>query len=537
MSFRVRREVLARVAARYGEASRGQKGIILDEFVATSGYDRKYAIRLLSQPVRLPAPIQRPRERRYGPAVQEALGIAWTAANEICAKRLVPFLPELVPTLERHGHLVLDDTVREQLLSVSAATADRLLKPLRKGEQPHGIGTTKPGWLLKKHVPVRTFAEWTDAQPGFMEADLVAHCGGNVEGSFLHTLCLTDVATGWTECLPLLHRTQAAVAQGIDHIRQLLPMPLLGLDTDNGNEFLSPELLAYCEREHITFTRGRVAKKNDQCFIEQKNGSTVRQIVGYDRFSGLRAYRQLGQLYRAVRLYVNFFQPSLKLRTKQRVGSQVHRTYHPAQTPFQRLVATDVLSSGDRERLDAIYHALDPVRLLHQVQALQDALWRHAVLAPPAPTRDAHAEVRFDLQACGLGCEPVLAASTIEQLGGRTKRKYRRTKKSMAPRWWRSRKDPFETVWTEVRGWLEAEPERNARSLFAQLQAKYPEQYPPGQLRTFQRRVSAWRAQAILTFDEQSLADDALAGRSLPRPLRVAREPEVSPVTDAECSA
>jgi hypothetical protein len=537
MSFRVRREVLVRVAARYGEASRGQKGIILDEFVATTGYDRKYAIRVLSQPVRMPAAIQRPRERHYGPAVQEALGIAWTAVNEICAKRLVPFLPELVPTLERHGHLVLDDTVREQLLSLSAATADRLLKPLRKGEQLHGIGTTKPGWLLKKHVPVRTFAEWTDAQPGFTEADLVAHCGGSAEGSFLYTLCLTDVATGWTECLPLLHRTQAAVVQGVDHIRQLLPMPLLGVDTDNGNEFLSAELLAYCEREHITFTRGRVAKKNDQCFIEQKNGSIVRQIVGYDRFTGLRAYRQLGQLYRAVRLYVNFFQPSLKLQTKQRVGSQVHRTYHPARTPFQRLVAAGVLSPADRQRLEAIYHALDPVRLLHQVQALQDALWRHAVVSPPAPIPDARAELLFDLQACGLGSEPVLAASTVEQLGGRMKRKYRRTKKSMAPRWWRSRQDPFEAVWTEVRGWLDDEPERTGRSFFAQLQDKYPGQYPPGQLRTFQRRVSAWRAQAILTFDEQSLTDDAWAGRSLPRPLRVTREPEVSQVTDTECSA
>jgi hypothetical protein len=186
MSFRAKRELLVQVAPRYREAGHRRRSTILDEFVAATGYARKYAIRLLTGPVVAPAgPIRRPRARRYGPAVQAALAAAWTAANGICAKRLVPFLPELVPALERHGHLDLPAAIRRQLLALSPATADRLLRPLR--EQTRGLSTTKPGVLLKHQVPVRTFAEWTDVRPGFMEADLVAHCGGCAEGAFLYT--------------------------------------------------------------------------------------------------------------------------------------------------------------------------------------------------------------------------------------------------------------------------------------------------------------------------------------------------------------
>jgi hypothetical protein len=175
MSFRAKRELLVQVAPRYRAARHGQRSAILDEFVAVTGYERKYAIRLLLGPIRPPEPIRRARAPQFGVEVQQALASAWTAANGICGKRLVPFLTELVPALERHGHLSLSDGVREQLLTLSPATADRLLAPLR---QPHGLSTTKPGRLLKKQIPVRTFTEWTDVTPGFLEADLVAHCGG-----------------------------------------------------------------------------------------------------------------------------------------------------------------------------------------------------------------------------------------------------------------------------------------------------------------------------------------------------------------------
>jgi hypothetical protein len=247
--------------------------------------------------------------------------------------------------------------------------------------------------LLKKQIPIRTFQEWNEATPGFVEADLVAHCGTSTEGPYLYTLTLTDVATGWTECLPLLHRGQHAVIAALQRARQLLPFPLLGIDTDNGSEFINVELAAYCEQEHLSFTRGRPRKSNDQCFVEQKNGAIVRQVVGYDRLIGEAAFRQLTELYRALRLYVNCFQPSMKLQTKQRAGSRVRRTYDQAQTPFARLSASGALSAERQQELARVTQALDPLRLLQQLQQLQKALWRHAIklgapaenIAPGAP--------------------------------------------------------------------------------------------------------------------------------------------------------
>ncbi len=413
MSFQAKRELLAQTGPRYRAVPLQQKRAILDEFVAATGYARKYAIRLLGQPSVPPsAPVTRPRARAYGPDVVEALTVAWAAVNYVCAKRLVPFLPELVASLERHGHLALSPEVRMQLLTLSPATADRLLRPLRERARPRGIGTTKAGTLLKHKVPIRTFAEWDDVRPGFMEADLVAHCGTRAEGPYLSSLVLTDVATGWTECLPLLRHGYDDVLRALDQVRGLLPFPLRGLDTDNGSEFLNFPLLEYCERAEITFTRGRAYRKNDQCYVEQKNGSIVRQIVGYDRFEGELAYHQLAEVYRALRLYVNVFQPSLKLVLKRREGSQVYRRYDAAQTPLQRLLAADVLDEASRARLVALSEALDPVQALRQLHLLQEALWRHAVApAPATPTPT----VRFILPSAAA-VEQGAAVSPQERL-------------------------------------------------------------------------------------------------------------------------
>jgi len=527
MRFRAKRELLLQISARYQGASYSQKSIILDEFIAATGYARKYAIRLLAQPTPPPVTaITRPRAGRYGPAVQEALRVAWAAANGICGKRLVPFLSELVSSLERHGHLQLTDEVRAQLLGLSPATADRLLRPARTGHGPRSLSTTKPGALLKRQIPIRTFADWDEAQPGFVEADLVAHCGQRAEGAFLYTLVLTDVATGWTECLPLLHRGQHAVIQALDRARQLLPFPLLGLDTDNGGEFLNEELLAYCRREQITFTRGRAYRKNDQCFVEQKNGVIVRQLVGYDRFEGEAAYRQLTEVYRAVRFYINFFQPSMKLREKQRDGSRTRRHYDPAQTPYRRLLARDLLAPEAQRRLAALAQTLDPVRLLQQIETLLEALWRHAVFLVPGgavtavPTPQA-ARVAFQIGSSA----PVNghAPAVGQEAGGAAypTRRYRRTKRQQGPRSWRTRPDPFAAVWDEVAAWLAAQPERTAKSIFVALQQRYPGQFPDVQLRTLQRRVQVWRADALLTFDDQWLHEDVLTPQILPPPLRV----------------
>jgi hypothetical protein len=532
MNFAAKRQLVVQVAARYREAGHSQKSVILDEVVAATGYARKYAIRLLTNPdLPPPATIIRPRARLYGPEVQEALVVAWRAANGICSKRLIPFLPELIPVLERHGHLVATDAVRAQLLALSPATADRLLRPFRQRDGIRGTSTTKPGALLKRQIPIRTFADWDEARPGFLEADLVAHCGHSTEGAFLHTLTLTDVATCWVECLPLLHRTQHAVKQALDHAGQLLPFPILGLDTDNGGEFINDLLLAYCEQQHITFTRGRVAKKNDQCFVEQKNGSVVRQVVGYDRFEGEPAYRQLAELYRALRLYVNFFQPSMKLQEKIRDGSRVRRTYDQAATPWQRLVTAGVLDAGRRERLETIYQALDPVVLLRQIDVLQDALWRRAVLRTAATEPEDVVQapidaVAFDLTARGPWSGEASGTDDSSDGIGRSRRKYHRTVKTTQPRWWRTRPDPFADVWEEVEGWLRAAPERTAKAMFQELQDRHPGQFTDSQVRTLQRRVKEWRERSLVQFDAAWLDQDALAGAVLPPRLKASVNPD-----------
>ena len=250
MSFQAKRKLLVQTAPRYREANHSHKSLILDEVIAATGYARKYAIRLLTQPLpnQVPTVIARPRAPKYGPQVQQALKTVWAATNFICAKRLVPFLPELGEALEQHGYFTLTPQTKQLLLSLSPATPDRILQATRKADRPHGLATTKAGTLLKHQVPVRTFAECHQVKPGFLEIDLVAHCGNTVEGSFLYTLTLTDVATDWTECQPLLNRGQPSVVEALERVRLLIPFPILGLDSDNGSEFLNTELIALCKK-------------------------------------------------------------------------------------------------------------------------------------------------------------------------------------------------------------------------------------------------------------------------------------------------
>jgi hypothetical protein len=279
--------------------------------------------------------------------------------------------------------------------------------------------------------------------------------------------------------------------------------------------------------QQITFTRGRVGNKNDQAWVEQKNGSVVRQLVGYDRFEGQRAYRQLAELYRAVRL---------KLVTKIRTGSRVRRTYGPAQTPFQRVLASGVLDVANQRRLKAVYRALDPVRLLHQLETLQEALWRHALFRSRiGPPSTAPMAVPFDLRASGVGVDGMPRDEAVGlPTGTRQRRKYRRSAKFKGPRTYRTRRDPFETVWDEVCQWLVVQPERTGRSVFDELRRRYPGQFADGQLRTLHRHIQLWRARTVLTFADDGWLDDVVeAGQSLPPPLRVS----VDLGEDAEQSA
>jgi hypothetical protein len=379
MSTRSKRELLLAVSPRYVTATGATKQQMLDEFIATTGYHRKYALTLLNHPP-LPRsrPIKRPRDKTYTAAIQRLLVQLWEIAGRICSKRLVPGLPALVDALERHGELALDAPTRDLLCALSAATADRLLAPARRTALPRGRTTTKPGSLLKHQIPIRTFADWDDARPGFLEIDLVAHGGESGSGEYLHSLVLTDIATQWTECVALRNRGEQAVCTAIAHARTLLPVPVLGLDSDNGGEFINHHLVRYCGSEQITFTRCRPYKKNDQCHIEQKNYSIVRQTVGYDRYEGEEAHEALVALYLPLRRYTNYFQPSVRLVSKQRAGSKVTKRYDVGQTPYQRMLAAPEVTESMKARLRDDYLTLNPAALRREIEAAQEGLWRRA---------------------------------------------------------------------------------------------------------------------------------------------------------------
>lgn len=506
LSYQSRRDVVQQMAPRYQEASRARKSVLLDEFVALTGYVRKYAIQLLNHPEESKPRSKQVRLPHYGPEVQQALFLAWKAANQICAKRLIPFLPTLVEALERHGHLHLTEEHRKQLLSMSATTADRILRPSRQ-QVAHGMSTTRAGTLLKQQIPIRTFQNWNETQPGFLEADLVAHCGREVEGGYLSTLTLTDIATGWTECLPLLYRSRETVLVAFQCAQKLFPFPILGIDTDNGGEFINEVIVAYCEQEHITFTRGRSYQKRDQCFVEQKNGAIVRQVVGYDRFVGEHAYRQLTELYRALRLYVNCFQPSMKLLSKQHDGKKVHCVYDAAKTPLQRLLLSGTLSGEKQRELNMVAQSLDPVCLLEQLEQLQKALFRYAVEGNPFVSKGPSLPIRvFAVEQCTTELD-LVEGSTPHSSAGLAALYQGQEKRKRVLGWRRTHRDPFKGEWEQITSWLMANPERSSGDIFRELQRRSPGRYQPLQIRTLQRGMRKIRTFLLETWEEQWQAE------------------------------
>ena len=280
LSATARRELVKAVGERYRSALVSQKRRILDEFVAVTGYHRKHAIRLLNSRRIWGGPATGRRRRIYDEALRQALIVLWEASDRVCGKRLKALLPVLLPALERHDHLRLDAEIRERLVRVSASTIDRVLAAPRAGNGRRRMRRTDAP-RVRGSVPVRTFADWKEPAPGFVEADLVAHSGETMAGSMAHTLTLTDIASGWTECIALLVRDSALVVDALDRLRVSLPFPLRGIDTDNCSEFVNDTLLAFCTKHDIAFTRSRPYRKNDQAWVEQKNGAVVRRLVGY----------------------------------------------------------------------------------------------------------------------------------------------------------------------------------------------------------------------------------------------------------------
>ncbi len=377
MSLKGKRELLEAVRPRYLKGRKVEKQKILDEFTSVTGYHRKHAIRMLKNQVQ----VQHHRKGKtktykaiYRGEVVQALEQIWEIYGRICSKRLQPFLPEAIRVLERCQEIQLSQDTKALLLKISSASIDRCLRAVRI-KSAHGLSTTKPGSLLKNLIPIHTFTAWDAERPGFLEIDLVAHCGNTTEGQYLNTLTCTDLCTGWTEVTALLHRSQEVVSEAIHQIRQRLPFPLLGIDSDNGGEFINDLLYRYCLTEKITFTRSRPYQKNDQAHVEQKNWSVVRHTVGYDRWESEQELALLESIYDDLRLYINFFQPSFKLVAKERIGNRILKRYDPAKTPYQRVLERTEISLEAKARLMNLYVRLNPAELRRWIDQKTAKLW------------------------------------------------------------------------------------------------------------------------------------------------------------------
>ena len=406
-----------------------------------------------------------------------------------CGKRLKVMIPTLLPALERHGRLKLDKAQRALVLGVSAATIDRLLidtKIAAAGGKRRRVGFYS---AVRREVPVRTFNDWNDPVPGFCEVDMVAHGGTSVAGSFIQTLTMVDVATGWTECMPLVTRESGLVVQAMERAQSLFPWLVLGADFDNDSAFMNEVVVPWCRAQKIEVTRSRAYKKNDQAFVEQKNGAVVRRLVGYGRFEGIETARILVRLYAASRLHTNFFQPSFKLKDKWREGAKVIKRYHAPATPYARALAHPKLSKAVKKRLRELYRTLDPVALLAKIRDAQTELGTRV---------DARAGKIAAKSVCALSPAPD-AAAFAKGLGknvicGEQRAIHRRLRKPYKKRVrMPSMLDPHIE---DIERWLAAEPRLTALVILGRLAERCPGQFGPPQHTIVQRLLKALRRKA-----------------------------------------
>jgi Integrase core domain len=484
ISMGARREIKSAVAERYRVAGRAEKGRILDELCKVTGWHRKHAVRALADRAVAGPGAARQRTPTYDAAVKDALTALWEASDRICGKRLKVMIPTLLPALERHGRLNLGAADRALMLAISAATIDRLLadtKTAAAGGKRRRVGFYS---AIRREVPIRTFNDWADPPPGFCEMDMVAHGGTSVAGSFIQTLTMVDVATGWTECLPLVSREGSLVVEAIKRAQSLFPWIILGADFDNDSAFMNDIVVPWCRAQKIEVTRSRAYKKNDQAFVEQKNGAVVRRLMGYGRFDGIETAQVMARLYAAARLHVNFFQPSFKLKEKRREGAKVIKRYHAPATPYERALAHPKVPRKIKQRLRAQYRTLDPVVLLSEVRAAQEELGRRidrrglvaASQLPISNTADF-------AQMLGTSIKAGEPRGTHRRAKGKYKTRIRMP----------SKLDPHLAI---IEGWLAAEPQLTALAIVGRLAQRDADQFGPKQHSIVQRLLKALRSKA-----------------------------------------
>ncbi|GLP79966.1 hypothetical protein TUM20984_13860 [Mycobacterium antarcticum] len=296
--------------------------------------------------------------------------VCWTVLGMPAGKRLAPMLGELLAVLRHFGELVLDEDIATLLVSMSAATIDRRLAPERRKHQLKGRATTKPGSLLKSQIPVRTWADWDDGRPGFVEIDLVCHDGGSLTGPHAFTLTVTDIATGWTENRSVPSKSAKCVLAAVNDIAAKMPFPILGVDSDNGSEFINVHLLAWCEQRQITFTRARPGNKNDGCHVEQKNWAVVRQVVGYHRYDTASELLLLNEIWQLQSKLTNYFYPQQKLVSKVRTGAKVSKKHDIATTPFHRAIDHPNTTVQRIVALTRTYSMVNPAAVQRQIHSL-----------------------------------------------------------------------------------------------------------------------------------------------------------------------
>src|SRR5580704_2013571 len=499
ISMGARREVVSAVTERYRSAKRTEKGRILDALCATTGWHRKHAVRALRQHEAVGSNgVEAPRERsrRYGATIKDALTALWEASDRVCGKRLKVMIPILLPALEQHGRLQLGQPDRDRVLAISAATIDRLLGDVKVAAS--GGRRRRAGFYsaIRREVPIRTFNDWNSPPPGFCEVDMVAHGGTSVAGSFIQTLTMVDIATGWTECLPLLTRDGSLVVEAMKHAQSLFPWLLRGVDFDNDSAFMNDVVVPWCREQKLEVTRSRAYKKNDQAFVEQKNGAVVRRLMGYGRFDGADTTRVMARLYAAARLYINFFQPSFKLKEKRREGAKVIKRYHARSTPYERALHPEV-PAAVKQRLREQYRTLDPVALLAEIRATQEELGNRV---------DRRAGKGATLQPVPSAPDAVAFAKTLGTTvtAGDPRATYRRPKRRYKTRVrMPSKLDPHVAA---IKDWLAAEPQLTAIAIVGRLSEKHPDQFGTKQHSIVQRLLKALRKKAA----EQLFAQESL---------------------------